>query len=412
MSQRGKVAIIGGGLAGLACAGRLADAGRDFVLLESSDQVGGRVRTDEQDGFLFDRGFQVFLSAYPTASKLLDLEALDLRAFNPGALVFADGKRRRMMDVFRSPRHALSTALQPIGTLKDKLLVGKMRCQARRLAAEAQERGDDYSTEEYLRRFGFSPAMIDGFFRPFYGGIFLERELRTSSRMFAFTFDMFARGFATVPTRGMQEIPKQLARRLPPDCVRLNTSVVELSANEVTIAEGEKLPVDTMVIATDQSTAQKLLSQEHQPEGTWRSVTNLYYSAPSSPFNEAIIALNAGSGLVNNVCAISDVAPSYAPPHQSLLSVSVLGTPDLPDLPAQVRNELSIWFGPQVEQWHHLRTDRIPRALPEQLPKTREESPGFRAHDGIFVCGDHCTSASIEGALTSGLRTADAILAP
>ncbi|NNC87591.1 MAG: NAD(P)-binding protein [Akkermansiaceae bacterium] len=406
------VIIVGGGLAGLACAHRFAEAGVEFLLVEASDELGGRVRTDEQDGFLLDRGFQVFLSAYPEAGRRLDLEALDLRRFKPGALVFTKGRRHRLMDVFRAPRHALSTALQPIGSVRDKLRVGKLRWEMLRKPVEAIEAGEDLTTAEYLRKRGFSEAMIDRFFRPFYGGIFLERDLRTSSRMFEFTFKMFARGFASIPEKGMQEIPRQLAARLPAGSCRLNTPVRAVQQTGVTLADGERLAAESVVVATDAGAAGELLPGGPEEERAWRSVAGLYFSAPRSPLNEAIIALNGDDGgLVNNVCALSDVAPGYAPEGRALISVSVPGLPDFPDLAERVRAELRSWFGGEVDQWSHLRTDRIRRALPEQSPAlSPAESAGYRVHDGVFVCGDHCTSASIEGALVSGRRAAEAVL--
>ena len=142
----------------------------------------------------------------------------------------------------------------------------------------------------------------------------------------------------------------------------------------------------------------------------WRSVTNIYYAASSSPLREPIIALNAsGHGLVNNFCVISDIAPTYAPPGKSLLSVSVLGIHRDPEIPEIVRAELRNWFGTQVEEWEHLRTDVIRHALPEQPPGS--EAPGYLMEDGIYLCGDHTTSASIEGAIVSGNKTAQAITA-
>lgn len=173
---------------------RLHGRGLSPLIIEGSDAVGERVRTDRVDGFLLDRGFQVYLSAYPEAGKLLDLEALGLSRFRPGALVFRDGRFHRLMDVFRCPQHALGTAAQPIGTIKDKLLVGKMRLGAKRLTEKRMRDQDDRTTETYLRDYGFSEGMLNQFFRAFYGGIFLERDLRTSSRMFQFTFKMFAEG--------------------------------------------------------------------------------------------------------------------------------------------------------------------------------------------------------------------------
>jgi phytoene dehydrogenase-like protein len=406
-----RVVIVGAGLAGLACAIRLNEQGQQILLLESSDRVGGRLRTEKVQGFLLDRGFQVFLDAYPEARELLDIESLDLRPFRPGALIFKEGKLHRLMDVFRCPGHALSSAFQPIGSVRDKLLVGKMRLQSL-WPRSSPHPEDDLTTEEYLRGYGFSPAMIDEFFRAFYGGIFLERDLRTSSQMFRFTFRMFSLGNATLPARGMEAIPRQLASRLPQDAIRLNSPVAAVNPGEVTLASGEVLRARQVVIATDAEITNRLAPASGEEPKKWRSVVGLYFSAPKSPLGEPIIALNGeDAGLVNNVCAVSDVAPPYAPRDRALISVSVLGLPDHELLEEEVRTELRNWFGSQVDRWEHLRSDRIRRALPEQRPERGpRNSPAYRERNGIIICGDHCTTASIEGALVSGLRAAESLL--
>jgi len=403
--------IVGGGLAGLACAGRLHAEGWQPLILEASDGVGGRVRTDVVEGFLLDRGFQVFLDAYPEAGALVDKARLDLRPFKPGALVFAQGRLRRVMDVFLEPRHLLGSALAPIGSIADKLRVALLKWRLSRTTIEEIEAHEDMTTEAYLQQAGFSARMIDGFFRSFYGGIFLERDLQTSSRMFEFTFKMFSQGSATLPAGGMGEIPRQLAKHLPEGTIRLGEKVTAVTANEVVLHSGERLTGRAVVVATDASTAAKLLPSLGATEPAWRSVTCLYFAASRSPLHEAIIALNgSGSGLINNVCVPSDVAPNYASKGQSLISVSVLGLPDASGLTSRVLAELESWFGKEVREWRHLRTDVIERALPEQPPNVGMNGSGFREHDGVCVCGDHQWSASIEGAIISGKRTADAIL--
>lgn len=403
-----QVLIIGAGLSGLACALKLQAAEIPCLLLEASDAPGGRVRTDVIDGFLLDRGFQVYLDAYPEAGRLLDLPALDLRPFSPGALVFYAGKLHRVMDVFRRPGSLIPSALAPIGTVADKLRVGLLKWRAHCSPLAEIAARPDRATADHLRDFGFSEEMIDVFFRSFYGGIFLERELRTSSRMFEFTFKMFSAGSATLPAGGMGEISDQLAARLPAGCLRLNSPVVSLSPGTVTLASGETLTARQIVVATDAATATKLLPENFPQPVAWRAATNLYYTARDSPINEPIIALNGSAeGLVNNVCVLSDVSRAYAPPGQHLISVTVLGLNDHPDLPAAVKNELVAWFGPEVRDWQHLRTDRIAHALPEQLPSGAKPPcppPGFH------LCGDYQTSASIEGAITSGLDTAASLI--
>lgn len=402
----GPVIIIGAGLSGLSCALHLQEKGIPFLILEGSDGVGGRVRTDEVDGFLLDRGFQVYLDAYPEAGKLLDLEALDLKSFEPGALVYDGKKLHRVMDVFRRPVSVISSALAPIGSLADKLRVALLRFTL----LNGQLQNPDQTTENFLSGFGFSKRIIDTFFRSFYGGIFLENDLRTSSKMFEFTFRMFTKGSATLPVAGMGAIPRQLAERLPKGSLRLNTKVTALSSKTVTLESGETMTGREIVIATDAHQAAKLIPSFTQKSPAWRAVTNLYFSADEAPFGDAIIALNGtGQGRINNIAILSNVARTYVPSGsgKALLSVSLLGLHEKSDLLELVKVELEEWFGPSAKNYQHLRTDHIRQALPEQPPG--HASHGFLQIDDVYLCGDHTTTSSIEGAIISGKKTAEAL---
>jgi phytoene dehydrogenase-like protein len=406
------VLVIGAGMAGLACAVKLHEAGVPVRIFEASDGVGGRVRTDIVDGYLLDRGFQVYLDAYPETGKLLDLESLDLRTFEPGAMIFNGKRLYRLMDVFRRPGSLFAGALAPIGSLFDKLRVARLRYKILKRSDHDIWQSKAMTTEAYLKNEGFSAKMIDRFFRSFYGGIFLERELQTTSRMFEFTFKLFSKGSATLPAKGMGEIPKQLAARLPAGSVSLNTSVVKAHAKSVELADGTRIDGSATVVATELGQAAKLGADFKPANSKWRSVSNVYFAAEDSPLNEAIIALNgSGEGLVNNVCVLSDASSAYAPEGKSLVSVSVLGLNNSPDLDSKIKKELRAWFGAQVDNWKHLRTDRIRHALPEH-PASSERSPLEDSihRKGIWICGDHSASASIEGAVISGQKVAQKIL--
>ncbi len=407
-----EVLIVGAGLAGLCCGIRLQQANVRFRILEAADGVGGRIRTDTVEGFQLDRGFQVFLTAYPEAQKLLDYNALDLRCFEPGALVRFGGAFHRLTDPWRRPVQGLASVFSPIGTFTDKVRVGLLRSRVLRGTLEDRFRGQETTTLRALQTSGFSSSMIDRFFRPFLGGIFLESELQTSSRMFEFVFRMFSTGDAALPGQGMEAIPRQLASGLPTDSVQLNAHVVRVDAQSVQLASGETLRARAVVVAVEGAAAAKLLGGAI-PDAA-QGVTCLYFSADRSPVDEPLLVLNGeGHGPVNNLCVPSIGAPLYAPGKQHLISASVLGIHPADDasLQAAVRQQLAGWYGPEVNRWRHLRTYRIPYALPRQSPPALSvPERAVRWQPGVYICGDHRDNASIQGAMVSGRRAAEALL--
>lgn len=406
------VVIVGAGLAGLACARVLARERLRVQVLEASDAVGGRVRTDEVEGFLLDRGFQVFLSAYPEAQQVWDYSQLELQPFFPGAQVWRKGRLHLVADPLRRPLQALGHLFSPVGSLGDKLRVLEVRQQA--LAGELEDlwHRPQRSSRSYLESIGFSQDMLEAFFRPFFGGIFLERELSTSSRMLEFVFRMFATGPTTVPRRGMGQLSAQLAAQLPQGVVRLNTPVEEVWGHRVRLGSGEVVEAEAVVVATDAHAAEELLPG--MPPREWRAVTCLYFAAPEPPVRGPYLVLNGeGQGPVNNLAVLSEVSPAYAPAGQALISVSVLERAEGSEaLVRQVREHLQEWFGSAVQGWRHLRTYAIPHALPVQPPEALEEPRrSVRLSPGLYACGDYRDNASINGALESGRRAAEALLA-
>ncbi|MBL8138934.1 MAG: FAD-dependent oxidoreductase [Acidobacteria bacterium] len=403
-----EVVIVGGGLAGLTCARRLQARGHACRVLEATDAVGGRVRTDRVEGFLLDRGFQVLLTAYPAARRWLDYDALALRRFSPGARVWCDGALHTVSDPNRDPAGLVATLQAPVGSLGDKMKIATLRAEARRGALEDVFTRPETTALEALHAHGFSDVMTERFLRPWLGGIFLDDALSASSRMLMFVMRMFAEGDAAVPAAGMQAIPEQLAAALAPGTVRVNAPVAAVGNGAVTLQSGERIAADAVVVATDGAAAAELLPTMAAP--SWRPVTCLYFAAPASPLAATVLALNgSGTGVVNNVAVMSDVAPGYAPAQQSLVSVSVLKQSDATDgaLAAQVQAELEGWFGPGVRAWRWLRTYRVDRALPVRWPL--EVGAPLAVSPGVWVAGDFQATASIQGAMESGERVADAI---
>jgi phytoene dehydrogenase-like protein len=408
-----EVLIVGAGLAGLGCALRLREIGIPFLILEAADGVGGRVRTDLLDGFRLDRGFQVLLPAYPEAERVLDYGPLDLKSFKHADLVRFGGRFQRVADPRLEPWTALKSLFSPLWTFPDNLRVLALISKVKAGKVDDQFRRPEGLTLDFLRWGGrFSETMIDRYFRPYFGSIFLERDLVTSSRLFRFVLRMLVAGGAAVPAAGMGAIPEQLAGRLAADAVRLNAAVQSVEPGRATLRGGEELPARVVVVATEGPEAARLLDGQVSDLGS-RAVTCLYFGADESPVKEPILLVNADDpGPVNHVAVMSDVAPTYAPAGAALVSVSVLGDPKADDaaLEAQVRAQLAGWFGTAVGGWRHLRTYRIRHALPDQAaPALDEPERPVRLDDGLYVCGDHRDHGSIHGALASGWRCAQAV---
>jgi phytoene dehydrogenase-like protein len=413
MSDVHDVLIVGGGLAGLACALDLHGAGAKPLVLEASDGVGGRVRTDLVDGFRLDRGFQVILESYPECRRVLDYEALELTPFYPGAQIWTGRGFARFADPLRHPGDAMAALTAPVGSFSDKFRVARFRKEVMKGAPESLLYGKDRTTLEDLRAQGFGPGIIDGFFRPFFGGVLLNSRLTDSSRIFRYIFRMFSEGNASVPGKGMGEIPLQLAGRLPEGAVRLGARVVEVAPGKVTLESGEELLGEAVVVAVEGPEAARLLPGITDPGS--KSTVCLYFDAPEPPVRGPILVLDGeGKGPVNHLAVVSQVSPDYAPPGRSLISASCLGLPPDEDgeLMRAILGQMERWFGARVSEWRHLRTYRISHAQPVQDPGVLD--PPERSvvlEPGLFVCGDHRETASLQGALHSGRRAAEAVRA-
>ncbi len=424
------ILIIGAGLAGLTCAKMLTEAGREVRVLESADAPGGRLRTDyHEDGYRLDRGFQVLFAAYPAAERHLRYTELKPRTFEPGAILVKNDKRYEISDPIRDPARIVKSVLNPLIPLPDKLRVLPLALDVRRqatrdiFAGKQQHEGRDETTEAYLHRYGFSDTFLDNFVRPFYGGIFLDRSLHTSARMFQFTFKMLASGNIFLPAEGIQRIPEQLAATLPKESIRYNARVTEVLESNgrvrgVLLANGETIEAERVVIATSSPVAERLLrpfrTPAHLPEGPV-STTCLYFAGDERLYPQRKILLNTDpTGLINNAVLLTNIAPTYAPPRKHLLSVSVLGNPaeDDESLAARCRDELQSWF-PQydMERWKLLAVYRIPFAQFAQPPGIFDTLPTNGTNiTGLYLAGEYTQSSSIQGAMHSGEYAAKEVL--
>ena len=412
-SSSPEIVIVGAGLSGLACARRLAQAGLRFTIHEASNAPGGRVRPAEVEGFRLDRGFQVFLPAYPMAKKLLDYDELDLKPFFRGADVFHAGAFRRLADPLHHPQQAFRRLRDSLVPWRDKWFALLLRKEV--FGTKEVPRGmKEQTTEDFLRDYGFSDVFIDRFFRPFFGGIFTEKDLRTSSRMFVFLFAMFDRGGSALPARGMQAIPDQMAAALPAGSIRYNSPVTTVSPGEVTLDSGEVIKAPHIVMATSEDVAVRLLPHSGPTKvPSSRSLTCMYFTTDQPLRTDAILCLDGdGRGPVNHACIMSNISPDYAPPGQKLICAAILGAPSSTELESVVREQMCQWFGPSAHHWRHLRNYQIRNAQPEgrQL-HVGDEPPDPAIAPGLYRCGDYCEDVSINGALLSGDRAAKAVIA-
>ena len=413
------VVVVGGGLAGLAASRRLRAAGVASIVLEADDAPGGRVRTDVVDGFVLDRGFQLYNPAYPEGARVLDHDALDLRAFIAGAVVVLPGRSKgtdlggrreiRLADPRRQPRWALSAATAPIGSPVSTARFGAYAL-SRGLRSPAALRGEpDITAYEALRRAGADRTLIERVLRPFLSGVFLESELTTSRRFLDLVLRSFLRGTPAVPARGMRAIPEQLAVGTD---LRLGVTVADVGPRHVVTADGERIDADAVIVAADPRSAARLVPGLTVPAG--RAVTTWYHRPDCAPEElvrgEAVLVLDgARRGPLVNTTVMSHAAPGYAPAGSSLVSSSALGVRDTAAHERAVRDHLSWLYGVDASRWELIARYAIPYALPA-MPVPLDIRKRVTMHNGLIVAGDHRDTSSIQGALVSGRRAADAAL--
>ena len=399
------VVIIGAGLAGLSCAIDLHQAGYDVVVLEAADAVGGRIRTDVMDELLLDRGFQLLNPAYPAVRRLVDLDALDLQSFEAGLVVASHGHHTVLADPRRSPRDAGRSLNHLTGSLSEKLRFGRYAVRATTLPSPRLKALPDVPWGEALDHAGVRGRLRTGVLEPFLAGVLAE-DAQESSRLFVdLLIRTFVRGTPALPARGMQALPDQLASRLPDGVVRLGCPALEVRSNAVRTAAGE-VRGRAVVVAADGPRSAKLTGL---PSPRMRSLTTYYHHVAESPAARAMLHVDGERrGPVVNTAVVSDIAPSYCT-RGALVATTVLGTHDDERTERAMLAQLAYIYRVDTSEWNRVATYAIESALPAMLPPLDLRQP-VDLGSGLFVCGDHRDTASIQGAIVSGRRAAVAVL--
>ncbi|MDN3643765.1 NAD(P)/FAD-dependent oxidoreductase [Lutimonas halocynthiae] len=399
-----KIHIIGAGISGLVAARVLEDHGYLPVIMEASDSVGGRVKTDVVKGYQLDHGFQVLLTAYPAAQKYLDFTSLELQKFVPGAAIFKSGKQIVLGDPLRDISLLFSTLFSGIGVIGDKLKILKLNNRVKNKSLADIFADKEQSTLAYLLELGFSSAMIDDFFKPFFTGIFLETELATSSRMFEFVYKMFGEGYAALPKSGMQAIPRQLANNLKHTTIIFNSPVSSIKDQEITLKNGDKIQTDFTIVATEASGLIQNLSNQATK---WKSCDTLYFETKERIIAKPLIGLiPAADALINNIFYPTSFASDQSSKNQ-LLSVTVVKNHSLTQeaLINQVMLELKQYCC--IDSCTFLKRYSIPMALPKLDNLQYDILPSeTRLTTSIFLAGDTQLNGSLNAAMISGERAA------
>lgn len=405
------VIVIGAGLAGLHCAVIAQQAGFNVMVVEAGKKIGGRAQTDVVDGHQLDRGFHVLLTAYPEAKKVFDYQALKLKPFFHGALVYYNGKMHKVADPVRHPVAAGLGLFSPIGEISDKFKALKIRDRLMKKSIDGIFQDVEKTAAAYLKDEGISSSMIERFFRPFFGAVTLDSKLLFSSRVLEFLIRMLAEGDTSMPEQGIGALAQQLADKLTPGAIRTEAPVASVQEGLVNLKSGETLVARAIVVATDGQEAARLVSGLHSVPN--RQATCVYYTAQQAPIEEPMLILNGeGKGLVNNLAVVSNANRACAPEGSHLIAVTLLGRHEFEEqeLDDAVRAHLNNWFGKSVvETWRYLKSYHVSNALPDQSPPTRQSS--YEAiQPGIFACGDFRELGFINGALVSGRKAAEAVI--
>lgn len=370
------------------------------LLIEASDRLGGRLRTEVMpDGTPVDVGFQVLLTAYPELQRWVDVDALDPVRFVPGAKIRKGGRWRTLADPRRRPALLLPTLTSGIGTWSDRWrILGMVAKVLRGQAEQVQAQNIEGTTMNHLKVEGFSAGFIRDFLQPFFSGIFLDRRLDPPPAQFRYTLRMFAQGDVVRPQGGVEALVHQLQGRLENTEVRLVSAVASLEKGRVTLANGQVIEAQSVIC-----TVPSLL--EMTQATSWNGCLNAVFEVRNAPFGMPIIGLIPEAQTVTNFHFMEDVQGEEGMGKVNATALWQEGQ-DLEASLASMKRDLQkagLDVGTCV--WHV----EIPRALPA-LNHVRLALDSAEVEPGLYVAGDATAAPSLDAALRSGRRAAEGLI--
>ena len=403
VNKKTDIVIIGAGIAGLACAMKLKKNNRNFIIIEQSDRVGGRVGSIKENEYIFDLGFQVYNTEYYETNSLLNLKELKLKVFKPGASIYNGRRFEILSDPFRDPSTIFETFFSGMTTFKDKIKILTLK-RALSSYCISEDQSEDMTTLKYLKSYGFSNKIINGFFKPFFSGIFLENQLETSSKFFKNVFSNFNKGYAAVPVNGMQAIPDQMVKNLNPHNLLLGNKVIEAKNPEKIVLENNEIIEAKYMVLTGGSNS---LVNNHIVE--FNSVRTFYFSSRVKVKHPKYINLFPYDSLINNIAILSSVSENYSPNGNTLFSITIiesdLSKSELIDI---IQDKLSTYYGDEKSNYIFMKEINIKQATIKQ--KTGYFDLKIEDKKNILFAGDYTTYGSIEGAVVSGIKTAEKLI--
>lgn len=402
MKQNYDIIIVGAGISGLACAQKCNENSKDFLLIEKSSRIGGRVGSVKSERFIFDLGFQVYNTAYNTMNGLLKNKPEEYLPFMPGAKIMIKDSSTIISDPMRNFSKILNTIFSTAASLSDKIRVLKLKNHLSNYSIELDD-SKDMQTIDYLRGYGFSEKIIGNFFNPFFSGIFLENKLETSSKFFKYVFSNFNSGLAVLPKNGMQEIPNQIFSNIDPSQILLNTQVEKiLPGNKLELSNKSTIVFNSLIL-TNESCA-----LAGQPSINYNSVSTAYISSNRSFKDSRYIHLFPQDDLINNIAFVSSVSPNYAPKDKTLLSISILGKNEIIGIDKKLKQKMVFYFGGDISDYTVEKTINTKKATLNQLPGFYENK--IKQEGNVIFAGDHMFNGSIEGAAISGIKAYERII--